>query len=130
MANWYILAYYDELNNMRLFPEVLHVSPGDNVIWASNLDDQYIAGDFSSSTLFPDSGYAMPANNQSSPAQVQPHAADKHAIPYLYTCSMVAKSSAVGDGSSGSGIIIVDPPGTGNGNGKGKKGVTGKKKGR
>lgn len=42
MANWYILAYYDELNNMRLFPEVLHVS----------------AGDFSSTTLFPDPGYA------------------------------------------------------------------------
>ena len=114
MANWYILAYYDELNNMRLFPEVLHVS----------------AGDFSSTTLFPDPGYAMPANNQSSPGQVLPHAADKHAIPYLYRCSMVVKRSAVGDGSSGSGIIIVDPPGTGNGNGKGEKGVTGKKKGR
>lgn len=35
MANWYILAYYDELGSMRVHPQVLHVYQGDNVIWAS-----------------------------------------------------------------------------------------------
>lgn len=128
MAN-YILAYYDELNNMRLFPEVVRVSPGDNVIWASNLDEQYIAGDFSSPGLFPDPSYDMPPNDQSSPAQVQMQAAHSRPTPYLYTCSLVV-GAAAGDGGSGSGIIIVDPPGKRHRHGKGKKGDISKKKGR
>lgn len=129
MANRYILAYYDELNNMRLFPEIVHVNPGDNVIWASNLDEQYVAGDFSPSGLFPDSAYEMPPNDQSPPAPVQMQIAPQPAIPYLYTCSL-AGGAAAGDGGSGSGIIIVDPPGKGHHRRMGKKRGAGKKKGR
>lgn len=127
MANRYILAYYDELNNMRLFPEIVHVSPGDNVIWASNLDEQYVAGDFSPSGLFPDSSYDMPPNDQSPPAPVQMQIAHQWAVPYLYTCSLVV-GAAVGDGGSGSGIIIVDPPGKRPHPRKRKKRDAGKKK--
>lgn len=112
MANWYILAYHDELNRLRIFPEVLHVQPGDNVIWASNISlDQYVAGQFSPATpqLFPLPAYGMPPNNESKAAAVQPD--PLVATPYLYTCTELGKAAA-DDGDSSSGIIIVDPPGT------------------
>lgn len=115
MANHYVLAYHDESNKLRLCPEKLHVQHEDTVIWASNVNEQYIAGGFSNPDLFPKDSYGMPPNTQSSPAPVQ----NVPVATYQYTCTGTGSTGAAADGDSAPGIIIVDPPGGGNhGNGK------------
>jgi len=127
MVNWYVVAYYDKSNKLRLSPKRIHVHPGDNVIWASNIDEQYMAGKFSSAKLFPQPSYDMPANNLSSPATVQ----DVPPAKYDYKCTGSKGARAVA-GDSVPGIIIVDPPGEPNPKGKGhqQQAAASKKRGR
>ncbi len=114
MANRYILVYKDLAGNLRVAPERPTVQFHDSVTWVSNLDTNYVAGNFTPTNppLFPQPSYAMPPGGQSTPAVVIFNNTGTGPITYSYTCSDAGITAAPA-GDSVNGIIIVDPTGPG-----------------